>query len=488
MTLWNAQDVAQATQGICTGDWSAASVSIDTRTMAEGALFVALKGERMDGHALVMQAFEKGAVAALVSHVPEGMQAGDARLVRVADTEKALQDLGRAARARAKAKFIGVTGSVGKTGAKEMLRTALAPLGEVYATTGNLNNHLGVPLTLVNMPVDVDYAIIEMGMNHAGEIRLLSQIAKPHVAMITTVDAVHIEFFASVQGIADAKAEIFEGMGGHGFAVLNRDNPYFQRLKQQAEKQGLDRILSFGVHEEAVCRMLRCEVEASPHPTPLPTGEGGFCTRVEAAIAGTKVTYRIGTIGKHWALMSVAVLGVVDAFGADLAKAAEAFAQFREPQGRGQIRKLAVKGGHIRLIDDAYNASPISMKGAIEKAADIRRASQEPARTVIVLGDMLELGEDSKDLHVGLVPSIVNNQIDLVFAAGSFMHHLYDALPEAMKGAYEPTAAKLAPKVVKALKPRDIVLVKGSHGSRMGEVVHAIEDNARYLKEGADAV
>lgn len=476
MTLWNAQDVAKATQGACTGNWDASSVSIDTRTLQVGALFVALKGERMDGHAHVAQAFEKGAVAALVSTVPTGMDAADARLVMVADTERALQGLGIAARARAHAKFIGVTGSVGKTGAKEMLKTALAPMGNVYATTGNLNNHLGVPLTLVNMPQDVDYAIIEMGMNHAGEIRLLSGWVKPDVAMVTTVDAVHIEFFDSVQGIADAKAEIFEGMGGSGFAVLNRDNPHFLRLKEKAEKSGLDRILSFGMHADAVCRMTHYSI----------SDEG---TLVEAMVAGTKVKFAIGTVGKHWALMSVAVLGVVDAFGADIAKAAEAFAHFSEPKGRGQIRKLAVADGFIRLVDDAYNASPVSMKGAIEKVADMRAASPEPARTVIVLGDMLELGDDSQDLHVGLVPSIVNNQIDLVFAAGSFMHHLYDALPDAMKGAYEPTAAKLAPRVVKALKHRDIVLVKGSHGSRMNEVVNAIEENAMGMrKEATDAV
>lgn len=476
MTLWNAQDVATATQGTCTGNWNASSVSIDTRTLQVGSLFVALKGERMDGHAHVAQAFEKGAVAALVSAVPAGMDAADARLVMVADTERALQDLGVAARARARAKFIGVTGSVGKTGAKEMLKTALAPMGAVYATTGNLNNHLGVPLTLVNMPKEVDYAIIEMGMNHAGEIRLLSGWVKPDVAMVTTVDAVHIEFFDSVQGIADAKAEIFEGMGGSGFAVLNRDNPHFLRLKEKAEKCGLDRILSFGMHADAVCRMTHYSI----------SDEG---TLVEAMVAGTKVKFAIGTVGKHWALMSVAVLGVVDAFGADIAKAAEAFAHFSEPKGRGQIRKLAVADGFIRLVDDAYNASPVSMKGAIEKVADMRAASPEPARTVIVLGDMLELGDDSQDLHVGLVPSIVNNQIDLVFAAGSFMHHLYDALPDAMKGAYEPTAAKLAPRVVKALKHRDIVLVKGSHGSRMNEVVNAIEENAMGMrKEATDAV
>jgi UDP-N-acetylmuramoyl-tripeptide--D-alanyl-D-alanine ligase len=476
INLWNTAEVVEATGGTCGGAWEASSVSIDTRTIEVGALFVALMGERMDGHRYVAQAFEKGAVAAIVSAVPEGMSADDTRLVMVVDTERALQHLGIASRNRSTARFIGITGSVGKTGAKEMLSTALAPLGKVYATRGNLNNHLGVPLTLSNMPLDSEYAIIEMGMNHAGEILELSKWARPHLSIITTVDAVHIEFFDSVQGIADAKAEIFAGMGAQGFAVLNRDNPYYERLKSHAEKQGIDRILSFGIHKDAICRMNSYRIEE----------EG---TRVEAMVAGTHITYKLGTIGKHWALMSVAVLGVVEAFGGDIAKSAEAYAHFHEPKGRGHIRKLAVADGYIRLIDDAYNASPVSMTGAIDKVAEMRKATREMARTVIVLGDMLELGEDSRDLHVGLVPSIVNNQIDLVFAAGSFMQHLYDALPEPMKGAYEATAASLAPRVVRALKHRDIVLVKGSHGSRMDEVVTAIEENAMiHRKEASDAL
>lgn len=470
-TLWNAGAVAAATGGVTQGAWEVRSVSIDTRTVMPGALFVALKGDRMDGHDYVLQALEKGAAGALVSVVPEGMEADDARLVMVDDTEQALQALGRAARERSKAKFIGITGSVGKTGAKEMLRTALSAVGDVYATTGNLNNHLGVPLTLVNMPVDTRFAIIEMGMNHAREIALLSGWVRPDVSIITTVDAVHIEFFGSVEGIADAKAEIFEGMGGKGVAVLNRDNPQFKRLAKAAEAQGLDRVISFGTHEDAVCRLMHYSI----------TGEQSV---VEANIAHTNVAYRLGTVGKHWALMSVAILGVVDALGAELPKAAEALAQFSEPKGRGQIRQLAVHGGHLRLVDDCYNASPVSMEGAFAKIREMKEASEPPVRTVIVLGDMLELGESSQELHVGLIPSIVNNQIDLVFAAGSFMQHLYDALPMALKGDYAPTASALAPKVVKALKARDIVLVKGSRGSRMDTVVGAIEENARKIEQG----
>jgi UDP-N-acetylmuramoyl-tripeptide--D-alanyl-D-alanine ligase len=300
-------------------------------------------------------------------------------------------------------------------------------------------------------------------MNHPGEIARLSHWAKPDVSIITTVDAVHIEFFANgVEGIADEKATIFDGMGGKGVAILNADNAHYERLSAYAVKRDLDRIISFGSSENALSRMLSYQIE-------------DMHSIVEATIAGTHISYRIGTIGKHWALMSVAVLSAVDALGADLAKAAASLAAFSEPKGRGQIRKLSVKGGHLRLIDDCYNASPVSVKGAVEKVAELRAASKEPVRTVVVLGDMLELGEHSRDLHVGLVPTLVNNQIDLVFAAGAFMHHLYEALPESMRGAYSANSNELAPKVVSALQARDLVLVKGSRGSRMDSVVSAIE-------------
>lgn len=460
-TMWETKDVVKATGGNCPGQWMATSVSIDTRTLQQGALYIAIKGAKMDGHRFVSEAIAKGAVAAIVSEAIEGIDA--AKLVIVKDTEKALQDLGIAARARSHAKFVGVTGSVGKTGCKEMLAAALGAVGKVYATKGNLNNHLGVPLTLTNMPVDAQYSIIEMGMNHPGEIAQLSHWAKPDVSIITTVDAVHIEFFANgVEGIADEKATIFDGMGGKGVAILNADNAHYERISAYGVKKDLDRIVSFGTSTNALSRMLSYQIE-------------DMHSIVEATIAGTHVSYRIGTIGKHWALMSVAVLSAVDALGADLAKCAASLAAFSEPKGRGQIKKLSVKGGHLRLIDDAYNASPISVKGAVEKVVEMREASSEPLRTVVILGDMLELGERSKDLHVGLAPTLVNNQIDLVFAAGAFMHHLFNALPEQMKGAYEATSTELAPKVVSALQARDLVLVKGSRGSRMDVVVDAIE-------------
>lgn len=461
-TQWTTQDIIAATHGMSSGDWIATSVSIDTRTMAPGALFVALPGSKVDGHAHVAEALAHGAAGALVSRPVPGVDAS--RLVVVKDVEQALNLMAVAARARCNARFIGVTGSVGKTGAKEMLSAALSAVGSVYATKGNLNNHLGVPLNLANLPVDVDYAVLEMGTNHVGEIAPLSRLVRPHVSIITTVDAVHIEHFHSVEAIADEKAAIFEGMGGSGVAVLNADNAHFEQLRQHAQAKGMDRVLSFGTSPKALCRMVRYAIDDT-HSV------------VEAVIAGTSMQYTIGTLGKHWAVMSVAVLGVVDALRGDLAKAAAALANFHEPKGRGQIKKLSVKGGNLRLIDDSYNASPISVRGAVEKLADMRDAAQEKLRTVVVLGDMLELGEQSEDLHVGLVPTLINNQMDLVFAAGSFMEKLFHALPEAMRGAYKPTSRELAPVVVDALRANDLVLVKGSRGARMDVVVDAIEGN-----------
>lgn len=464
--LWTSQEIVAITHGHCSGQWEATAVGIDSRRLPAGGLFAALPGSRVDGHDFVQQALANGAAGALVNRVVPGVDA--ARLIVVKDVEIALQQLGVAARARSAAKFIGITGSVGKTGAKEMLAAALSALGPVSATQGNLNNHLGVPITLANVSRDAQFAIIEMGMNHAGEISPLSHWARPHIALITTVEAVHIEHLKTIEAIADEKASIFDGMGGQGIAVLNADNPHFGRLKKHAEARDLDRVMSFGTDLKAVCRLVHYSIDDTH-------------SLVEAVIAGTTMAYRLGTLGKHWAVLSVAVLGIVDALGGDIAKAAAALEYFTEPKGRGQIRKLALKGGHLRLIDDSYNASPVSVKGAVEKLAGMRDAAKEKMRTVVVLGDMLELGEQAEEMHVGLVPTLVNNQMDLVFAAGTFMEKLYLALPEAMQGAYRPTSRELVPAVVGALRPQDLVLVKGSRGSQMDVVVSAIEESADAL-------
>lgn len=459
--IWTAQEVASALGVATSQQWSAQRVIIDSRNVQQGDLFVAIKGEQFDGNDYALAALNAGAVAAIVSR-----EMNDSRCLVVNDSQRALEQLGIAARVRSSAHFIGVTGSVGKTGCKEMLRHVLAAGGaKVYATHGNLNNHLGVPLTLANMPRELDFAVIEMGMNHAGEIAQLSQWAQPEVSIITTVDAVHLEFFDSVEAIADAKAEIFSGMQGAGVAVINADNAYCMQLCEKAQDADLDRVMLFGTSPEAVCHMREYRVE-------------GLESLVDAVIAGTRLKYRIAAIGRHWGLMSVAVLGIAEALHVDLAKAAQSLETFAEPDGRGKIEELSVNGAHLRLIDDSYNASPVAMRAAFEKMSAIAAAQQPRPRLVAVLGDMLELGGRSRELHVGLAPTLVNNQIDLVFAAGAMMKHLYEALPAEMRGDYNETALGLAPKVVSKLQTGDLVLVKGSHGSKMSDVVRALRDSA----------
>lgn len=461
MKYWTAQEAAQATGGQAEGSWQAHGVVIDSRKVSEGALFVALKGERFDGHEFVREALSRGAAAAMVTQAPEGVPAE--RLLIVPDTLAALRALGAYARVRSTARILAVTGSVGKTGTKEMLRTALAASGKTYATQGNLNNHIGVPLSLANLPDDARFAVFELGMNHAGEIADLTAQVRPHVAIITTIEAVHLEFFPSVEAVADAKAEILQGMDADGVVLLNADNRYFERLRAAAVARGMRRVIAFGTGEGAESRLLDYQPAA-------------LGCEVTAQIRDIKLHYQIGALGKHWGVASLAVLAAAEAAGADLPKAASALAHFREPAGRGRLQLVSINGKDITLIDDSYNASPASMKAAMEKLSDIRRVAGEPRRrTVAVLGDMLELGVSSKELHLSLAPCLINNQIDLVFAAGGFMKHLYDTLPPAMRGDYAATAAELAPKVVRALEHRDIVLVKGSNGSRMSAVAAAIE-------------
>ncbi|MCH2548147.1 MAG: UDP-N-acetylmuramoyl-tripeptide--D-alanyl-D-alanine ligase [Alphaproteobacteria bacterium] len=460
--MWTTADIEKATQGNGQGaNWRGERVSIDTRTLEAGDIYVALQGENVDGHNYVKEALEKGAVAAVVHHIVEGADVQKQLLVE--DTEEALREMAAYHRARLSATFVGVTGSVGKTGAKEMLRTTLSTKGKTYASHGNFNNHIGTPLCLVNMPMDADYGVFEMGMNHAGEISQLSTLVQPHLAMITTVEAVHLEFFDSEDAIADAKAEIFDGMTKSGSAVLNGDNVHFLRLKRAAEKHGLGNIISFGVNEMAMCRLT--EYRADMHGS-----------EVTATVSGTPLTYRIGTVGKHWALTSVAVLAAADALGCDLAKAAAALETFHEPKGRGKISVLPwqSEAAGLLLVDDSYNASPSSMMAAFEKMYELKQANPN-RRMVAVLGDMLELGDLGPKMHANLAQALKKAEIDVVHTAGKLMKNLRDKLPTPMHGSHANTAAELQAPLEASLQVGDVVLVKGSQGSNMWKLVDAIE-------------
>jgi UDP-N-acetylmuramoyl-tripeptide--D-alanyl-D-alanine ligase len=457
--LWTSAEARAATNGTQRGpDWQASGICIDSRSLKAGDLFVALAGPNHDGHDFVAAALAQGAAAALVHRVPEGL-AGDARLLLVGDTLEALGDLGRASRARSKARVVAVTGSVGKTGTKEMLLLALSTQGTTHASVGSFNNHWGVPLSLARMPRDVRFAIFELGMNHPGEITPLTRLVRPHVAIVTTVEAVHTAFFASTDEIADAKAEIFAGLEPGGVAILPRDNRHFRRLAAAAGAAGVETILSFGSHIDASARLLDCGLDPAS-------------TAVFALLRDHPVAYRIGVSGLHWAMNSLAVLLAVGAMGGDAEAAAKSLAAMSPPKGRGERHRIAVRGGSAELIDESYNASPVSMKAAIATLAAARPA--KGARRIAVLGDMLELGDEAAALHAGLAGTLANWNIDLVFTAGPLMGHLDETLPSDRRGGHAASADEVSPLVARTVKAGDVVMVKGSAGSRMGRVVKAL--------------
>lgn len=459
--IWSAAEAAEAVGASdrrTLGDWQASGVSIDSRTVRAGDLFVAIQGPNFDAHGFVADALARGAVAAMVSHRPENLDPG-APLLLVDDTLAGLQALGRAARQRSTARIAAVTGSVGKTGTKEALYRALSRSAPTHASQGNLNNHWGAPLSLARMPRDCRYGVFELGMNHAGEIAPLSRMVRPHVAIITNVEPVHLEFFASLSRIADAKAEIFAGLEADGVAILNRDNAYFDHLEAAAKAAGVRRIISFGAHEKAQARLIGLAQHAD-------------CNCISADIDGQAVTYKVGAPGRHWAINSLAVLAAVRALDADLGLAALAMAEVTAPKGRGQRHHIVFGGDTLLVIDESYNASPVAMAAAIETLGAAALAPH--GRRIAVLGDMLELGPTAPDLHAALAPALVAAGVDQVFACGPNMAHLFDALPKPMRGTHRATSAQLLPRVVAAVRPGDTILIKGSLGLDMAPIVQAL--------------
>ncbi|HCP00926.1 MAG TPA: UDP-N-acetylmuramoylalanyl-D-glutamyl-2, 6-diaminopimelate--D-alanyl-D-alanine ligase, partial [Rhodospirillaceae bacterium] len=457
--IWTCDEVLTATggqTGTSPDDWVATGVSIDSRTCRSGDLFVAITGNRFDGHDFLAEALKAGAAAAIVSSETNDVEMP---LVHVKNGLQALTGLGRAARNRTDASVVAVTGSVGKTGTKDAMSLALGSLGPTHATSGNLNNHIGVPLTLARMPPNVDYAVIEMGMNRAGEIHDLSLLVCPDVSVITTIAAVHLEFFDHLAGIASAKAEIFDGMCREGVAVLNRDNAYFEDLAARAWAQGLEGVLGFGEHPEADIHLLSCE-----------GGDDG--SEVVARLGDRIIRYRLNVPGRHWVHNSLAVCATVYALGGDLDLATSVLTELTQPKGRGARIRIQLPLGGLTVVDDSYNGSPTSMRAAFTVLGNSQ--PKEGGRRIAVLGDMLELGSTSAKLHAGLAGDLIANRIDKVFCAGPDMGALDDALPAAMRGGAAPDSKTLSPHVCGAVRAGDIVLVKGSLGSRMAVIVDSL--------------
>jgi len=458
MPLWTAGDAAVATGGLSASDWVATGVSIDTRSICAGDLFVALRGPNHDGHDFVAAALARGAAAAVVDRdIPDLPMA--APLLRVADTLAGLAALGAAARERSSARVIAVTGSVGKTGTKEALRLALAAWGPAFASAGGLNNHWGAPLSLARMPTAAAYGIFELGMNHAGEIAVLTKLVRPHVAIITTIEPAHLGFFSSLEAIADAKAEIFLGLEPGGIAVLNRDNPHFDRLSAAAMRAGAADVIGFGTHPEATVRLLDCVL-----------GPGG--STIEAALPGAVLRFALPVPGRHWVMNSLAVLAAVAAAGADPRRAAEALVELEALPGRGRRSELSWRGGTLTLIDESYNASPAAVDAALAVLGATPPA--DGGRRVAVLGDMLELGAASERLHRELAEPLAAAKVDRAFLVGEAVGVLYNALPKAMRGGLWPTADAAMPGLLCFLRSGDVVTVKGSRGVGLGRIVERL--------------
>ncbi|MEZ5816006.1 MAG: UDP-N-acetylmuramoyl-tripeptide--D-alanyl-D-alanine ligase [Hyphomicrobiaceae bacterium] len=439
-----------------------AGISIDTRTLEPVDLFVPLTDIR-DGHEFVSQAFTKGAIAALVRESYE-RRASDGILVRVDDPLRALERIGIAARARLSdtARVIAVTGSAGKTGTKEMLRACLRACAsspnKVHAPEKSFNNHWGVPLTLARMPADTEFGVYEIGMNHAGEIRPLTKMVRPHLAIVTNVLPVHVGNFPDGEiGVANAKAEIFEGLEPKGTAIILRDSPHYERLREAAANRSAQ-VRTFGRHEEADVRLVAVSGE-QPNGTQW----------VQAESRRRTIGFELGMLGEHLAINAMAVVTALDVLGIEIAEASSALASVSAAAGRGARHRIRAGEGQILLLDESYNANPASLAAALANL----EALDHDGRRIAVLGDMLELGTDAVRYHVGLREAA--GRADLVFCCGPNMKHLFDMLPDEKRGAWTANSSGLVDVVPSALRPGDAVMVKGSLGSRMAPIVEAIK-------------
>jgi UDP-N-acetylmuramoyl-tripeptide--D-alanyl-D-alanine ligase len=454
VTLWTSAEVAAACGGSASGDFAVSDVAFDSREVGEGDLFVALTGDKTDGHHFLDQALAQGAAGALVS--------GDTAHphVRVPDTFEALNALGRAARARMGGTVVGVTGSVGKTSAKEALWAALerAAPGETHRSLKSYNNHVGVPLSLARMPKRSRFGVFEMGMNHAGEIAALTRLVRPHVAIVTWVTSAHIEFFESEEGIADAKAEIFEGLEPGGTAILPRDNRHFERLLAAA-KLHTDRIVTFGRSQEADVRALET--------VRVPAGQ--FVT---ARVHDRELSFTLAQPGAHWVMNALAVLAAADAIGGDLGLAGLALAELNGMPGRGERVLVSAPGGEALVIDESYNANPASVRATLAVLAE------EPGRRIAVLGEMRELGHQSGVLHAELAEPVIAARAEVIFLVGEAMTPLARALEPEVNVVHVPNTAAATERLRAELRAGDAVLVKGSNGVGLSRLVAALRNGA----------
>ena len=459
--LWTGADFLAAIGGRPIGAIPAGigGLSIDSRTLSAGDAFFAIKGDRFDGHDFLSAATAAGAGVHVVSETRlAALGRTQTPLVVVDDVLKALERLSVAARARSNARIVAVTGSVGKTTTKEALRYALAPSGDVHASSASFNNHWGVPLSLARLPQSARYAIFEIGMNHPGEIRALVAFVRPHVSLVTLIAPAHLGFFGTLEAIAAAKAEIFESVEPGGSAIINADDPFAGFLGKAAKQHGVARIATFGASDGA-------DFQLSSY---APAGEGA---RVEASIEGFPVTVDLAVPGRHLAQIVLAVLGAVDLLGANVPAAAQALSNWRPGRGRGARPTVAVLGGTATIIDESYNANPTSMRAAIESLGAATPGAD--ARRIAVLGDMLELGDHAADLHAKLAGPLVEARVDIVLLTGHEMQALRNALAGQLEVEWHLSLDELRASLNDHLRPGDVFLLKASNSIGFTKIVDA---------------
>lgn len=460
--LWEKKEIVASLSGTIFGNLPDHfhGVSIDSRSLSRGDLFFAIRGNRFDGHQFAEAAVARGAGALVVDKGHQfSMRKLNAPLIIVDDVLKALQRLACAARTRSRAKIVAITGSVGKTTTKEALKLALEAVGRVHANPASFNNHWGVPLTLARLPRDADYGVFEIGMNHAGEIRALGRLVRPNLAIVTRIAAVHLENFSGLDGITRAKGEIFEEMANDGQALLNGDDQSTPLLRQIAISQGVSKIRTFGESSQADYRLLNCKLSAQ-------------CSCLEMTIGSENALIKIGAPGRHFVQDCLAVMGACDMLGADVARAAMALQKFRAESGRGARHLLLLpSGGTFTLLDESYNANPASMRAALEVlAANERRQG----RRIAVLGDMLELGNDSANLHRELMQPIQAAGVELLFLVGPQMKHLALLADSELQTIWRRDVDELLPLLLQDIRKDDIIMVKSSNSVGTQRIVSGL--------------
>lgn len=462
--LWAGQDMADAMEARPVNGIPEAitGISIDSRSLKPGDAFFAIKGDRFDGHNFTTAAAAAGASVLVVSEAKlPALGRLTVPIMVVDDVLLGLARLGMAARARTKAAIIAVTGSTGKTTTKEALRHVLSPSGKVHASAASFNNHWGVPLTLARMPADTDFGVFEIGMNHPGEIEPLTKLVQPHIAIVTMIAAAHLGYFKDLDEIARAKAEIFSGVATGGHALINRDDARYKLLHKLAGKAGVSHIHGFGAHDRADIRLVNAKYR-----------DGG--SDVTAKVFDEEISAQIGVPGRHMVQNALAVLGAAHLAGADLAKAFEALSTLQAEKGRGQRHSLKVGEGAFTLIDESYNANPASMAAALDLLA--AAPVEKDGRRIAVLGDMLELGEFSRDLHAKLAGPVQVAGVDRLYLAGPEMKALAEAMPDDITCEYEEAADRLADSLIKTPKPGDVFMIKSSNGIGFSRIVKAFLD------------